>query len=381
LDYVSSSVPAICAGSDVQEKEIRVMRMDYWDLAGKYFHSKTPVCLVYAVTSRCNSRCKTCFYHQKLNKPNVRELSLPELDRVSRGFRSIMELVLTGGEPFMRDDLSGVCEVFYNNAHVRAVSVSTNAFFSEQITRQVQRVMSRCPHMLLSVELSLDDIGERHDAIRGLSGSFDRLLKTHAELVRIRDHFPNLRVKVNTTVCADNEERIDEVIRFVERNLEVNDHSISPIGGDPRERSVRNISWARYMRMAGGMIGRARARAPTLLEKLFFALREKVLEEMSRVVSGNRLSSPCVAARRILFMDEQGDVYPCVLRQERLGAMRDMGYDIRKILWAAKGTVAPDMAVEPCASCIWDCGIFYNILYDPLKYPGIVQKMLIGTRS
>ncbi len=355
--------------------------MDYWDLAGKYFHSKTPVCLVYAVTSRCNSRCKTCFYHQKLNRSNVHELSLHELDKVSRGFRPLMELILTGGEPFMRDDLSDVCEVFYNNARVRAVSISTNAFFSDRVVKQVRRIMSRCPHMILSVELSLDDIGERHDAVRGLPGSFVRLLETHAELIRIRDQYPNLRVKANTTVCACNQERLDEIVGFVKSELKVNDHSISPIGGDPREHSMKEISWARYLRMAGGMVNRARARAPTLLEKLFFALREKVLEDMSRVVSGKRLSSPCVAARRILFMDEQGDVYPCVLRQERLGAMRDMGYDIQTILRVAQGTIASDMSVDPCASCIWDCGIFYNILYDPLKYPGIIQKMLIGTRS
>ena len=63
--------------------------------------------LILYVTNRCNFKCNFCFYHaevEKGRKPN--ELSTAEIQRFSETLGPIIQLSLTGGEPFLRDDLA-----------------------------------------------------------------------------------------------------------------------------------------------------------------------------------------------------------------------------------------------------------------------------------
>jgi molybdenum cofactor biosynthesis enzyme MoaA len=38
--------------------------------------------VIFFVTSRCNAKCETCFYHEELNRPG--DLTFEQIERVSR---------------------------------------------------------------------------------------------------------------------------------------------------------------------------------------------------------------------------------------------------------------------------------------------------------
>src|SRR5947208_11086297 len=75
-----------------------------------------PVYLVYFITDACNAKCKHCLLadgaHPGWEEPSMayrkQELSLEEIDKVSAsmGKGSLMFLLPTGGEPFLRKDRS-----------------------------------------------------------------------------------------------------------------------------------------------------------------------------------------------------------------------------------------------------------------------------------
>ena len=58
------------------------------------------------VTSRCNSLCRTCFYHNELNQPG--DMTFEEIEKVSLTMPPITDLWLSGGEPTLRHDASEI---------------------------------------------------------------------------------------------------------------------------------------------------------------------------------------------------------------------------------------------------------------------------------
>jgi molybdenum cofactor biosynthesis enzyme MoaA len=69
------------------------------------------------VTSRCNSLCRTCFYHQELNQPG--DMTFDQIEKVSRTMPPITDLWLSGGEPTLRHDASKIVNTFVRNNGVR----------------------------------------------------------------------------------------------------------------------------------------------------------------------------------------------------------------------------------------------------------------------
>src|SRR5437870_8149569 len=66
------------------------------------------------VTSRCNSFCRTCFYHEELNQPG--DLTFEQIEKVSRTMPAITDLWLSGGEPTLRHDVSQIVDMFVSRS-------------------------------------------------------------------------------------------------------------------------------------------------------------------------------------------------------------------------------------------------------------------------
>ena len=80
---------------------------------------KNPYKINFAITSYCNSRRQTCNVWRKFKKnPEVvkNDLSLKEIEKIFKTFpKSIIWLSLSGGEPFLKDDLVLVCKKAVEN--------------------------------------------------------------------------------------------------------------------------------------------------------------------------------------------------------------------------------------------------------------------------
>jgi MoaA/NifB/PqqE/SkfB family radical SAM enzyme len=85
-------------------------------------------------------------------------------------FPDVVRLNITGGEPFLRDDLSDILEVVKKKAK-RAV-ISTNGF----LTRRTLAVMEK--HRDVGIRISFDGIGEIHDQVRGVPKAHVRARET-----------------------------------------------------------------------------------------------------------------------------------------------------------------------------------------------------------
>src|SRR5205809_7472864 len=99
------------------------------------------------VTSRCNSFCRTCFYHEELNRPG--DMTFDQIEKVSRTMPSITDLWLSGGEPTLRHDASQIIDLFVRNNGVRRLIIPTNGLVKTRVFEIVDKALGFHHSLLL----------------------------------------------------------------------------------------------------------------------------------------------------------------------------------------------------------------------------------------
>lgn len=127
-----------------------------------------PIDAVIAVTYRCQSRCRMCSIWQIDDHddvpPNAYE-KLPE---------TLMDVNLSGGEPFLRKDLAEIVRVVHDRVPRARIIVSTNALMGETLVPRALELVRIDPG--IGFGISIDGIGEMQDYIRGVKGAYENAL-------------------------------------------------------------------------------------------------------------------------------------------------------------------------------------------------------------
>ena len=143
-----------------------------------------PVDAVVAVTYRCDSRCNMCNIWQL---PPGEELAPAEYRRLPATLRDVN---ITGGEPFLRDDIADIVRIVNERCRAPRIVISTNGFERRRIAHAAPALMKIGRN--IGIAVSLDGIGEMHDEIRGVAGGFERVIETLKQLRTLR--YRNVRV-------------------------------------------------------------------------------------------------------------------------------------------------------------------------------------------
>jgi len=118
------------------------------------------------VTSRCNSLCRTCFYWDNLNKNQ--DLSFEQIGTISRTAPQFAKLWLSGGEPFLRQELDEIICLFYRQNQIRHLNLPTNGLLADKVHAVIARVLRDCPELTIDLNFSMDGLANTHDTIRGV---------------------------------------------------------------------------------------------------------------------------------------------------------------------------------------------------------------------
>src|SRR5437588_10974156 len=139
------------------------------------------------VTSRCNSFCRTCFYHEELNQPG--DLTFEQIEKVSRTMPAITDLWLSGGEPTLRHDVSQIVDMFVRNNGVRRLIIPTNGLVKSRVYEIVDRALGSHPSLDLYLNIALDGQGETHEGIRGIPGHWEKTIDCIDEFYSLQEKY------------------------------------------------------------------------------------------------------------------------------------------------------------------------------------------------
>jgi MoaA/NifB/PqqE/SkfB family radical SAM enzyme len=148
----------------------------------------TPKLFLFPVTLRCNSQCVMCNIW-RLNQPS--ELSLAEIDCMLKdaAFKKIEHVIVTGGEPTLRSDLSSVVDLLISNcSSLRSVQVATNGFNTEKVVDDCTNIAKACLNagITFSILVSLDGVKGVHEKVRRVPDAFDKVEKTIDALLTLQ---------------------------------------------------------------------------------------------------------------------------------------------------------------------------------------------------
>jgi AdoMet-dependent heme synthase len=171
-------------------------------------YSKNPMNVYWEMTQSCALACRHC-RAEAISTPHPMELTYDEsvaLIRQVPGFGAPMPtLILTGGDPLARADLFQLIDV----ARSLEIPVSITPAATPALTRDVLARLKE--HGVEGLGLSLDgSTAARHDAIRGVAGTFDRTTQALAWARELE-----MPVQVNTLIAAETADEMPGVYELL----------------------------------------------------------------------------------------------------------------------------------------------------------------------
>jgi MoaA/NifB/PqqE/SkfB family radical SAM enzyme len=175
-------------------------------LRAALFHD-TPVYVQFYVTARCNLTCKQC--NIIYANSDVRECTLDEIKRIADNFADlgVAIVLLTGGEPFVREDLPEIIREFETRGvHVR---MQTNGIATEEQIHKAVEFGGR------DISISLDSLRPAaQDTINGdFQKSWNRAVLAMSLFTKYLPKDSSF-ASIGCVIQRDNLQDIEDVIRF-----------------------------------------------------------------------------------------------------------------------------------------------------------------------
>ncbi len=335
-----------------------------------------PLNLTVSVTYRCNSRCRTCNVYTK----NAEEFTVEEFDRTFASLgRAPYWYTMSGGEPFLRPDLPDICESAYRHGAPGIINIPTNGLLPDRIPGAVREIAGRCPKSQVIVNLSIDEIGEAHDAIRGVEGGFERALESYRGLRALR--LPNLTVGVHTVISVYNVDRVPEVYEYVTRELKP-DSFITEIAEERVELETLGAEItpdaASYAKAVDYLIERIKDEKYSGISRITQAFRIRYYELVKRYLRSSRQEIPCYAGIASAQIAPDGDVWFCCVKAEPIGNLRDAGYDFGTVWFGDKAREERrKVRSGECACPLANAG-YTNMLMHVPTVAGVAAEVATG---
>lgn len=315
-----------------------------------------PTDAILAVNHRCNTFCAMC---DIWSKPERGELP-PEFYR--RVPKSLKNINISGGEPFMRDDLPEIIAVLRETLDNPRFIFSTNGMLTDKIVRQAVEMSP------VAIRVSVDGVGATHDKIRNVKGCFERVMGTVKQLqaAGIKD------LGLACTGSKDNPGALGEVKKLAE-SIGVDFvcsvvHSSEVYFGEQGDMVPRDAA------TRGDLVDIATRQLRSLRPKDWF--RAYYTDGIIDYIDGKRRREACTAATRHIYVSHKGVVYPCNILNRVLGDLTKMTWDEIEAAQNVPGVLAD---VKNCSIQCWmSCTVAPGMKSHPLVPAAWIAKRWIS---
>lgn len=301
--------------------------------------------LQWHITERCNLRCAHCYQEgysgAELSFTGIMDILGQYLDLLKSwkgGKRRFGHITLSGGEPFAREDLFDILDVFRSHKRDFSFAVLTNGSLIDG--KAAKRLSALGPRF---VQLSLDGKEATHDNIRG-QGSY---AETIAAVRRLKKE--GLRVLISFTAHRGNYREFDDVAR-AGRRLKADrvwaDRLIpSGEGSRMRSQALSPTETKEFMEIMKRSRGSILAR---------FSRTEVSMQRALQFLFSREKPYRCAAGDSLITVQANGDLYPCRRMPIAVGNLTEASLtDLYNESGLFKKLRDRSRASEGCEGCIY----------------------------
>lgn len=325
------------------------------------------------ITSLCNSQCRTCNVW-KLNRQNPEkvkdDLAEDEIKRIlGHPELSICWLAITGGEPFLRQDLERILLYIINECpSIKMLTIPSNGLDKERIVSCLEKIKNQT-RLAIYISFSLDGPPEIHDEVRGIKNAFTKTWETYNEVRKIVAGNKHFYVGFETTLSPYN---IAHINPFVSTLIQQRHSVVFTI--------VHNAQFYNNKEDNIALLPRDSTAVKSLIDNLdrldhglspHKVLRRVYLRNgVDYVKNPSKRILTCRALQTSLTIDPNGMVTPCLMWDRSIGNVRDQAYNVMS-LW--KSSVRLDVRKQifetHCPNCWTPCEAYLSIMENFYRLP------------
>jgi MoaA/NifB/PqqE/SkfB family radical SAM enzyme len=302
-----------------------------------------------------------------------RELAASDVGRVFAKLGRLDVVRVTGGEPFLREDLLEVAEAIASASRPHVLHVTTNGSFPDRIVDFAQRFSA--PRRLVFL-VSFDGHRSEHDASRGRDVTYDTALESVRRLAALRKRL-RLDVSVNHTVISP--QSLDDSDRLradlaplgvdVQSVLAYADSAMYTIKlrGKRAEHLIVPTGYPLHPKLAGadviGFVERELARVSTMSDGARRLGKRYYLRGLLARLRGHASPAPrprCVALRSHVRILPDGTVPVCQFNTEPVGNLATQSMDD---VWHGAKAQSSRAWVDACPGCWAECEVMPSAIY------------------
>ena len=285
------------------------------------------------VTYRCNARCTMCNRYKCPSKPEE-EISIETIKKLPEMYFTN----ITGGEPFIREDLKDIVRELYKKSD--RIVISTNGFFTDRIVDLCKEFPN------IGIRISIEGLEETNNTIRGLDDGFNRGYTTLKKLVEMgmKD------VGFGMTVQDANAKDLVELYRLSnDMNMEFATASLHNSFYFVEAKNIikdREMVGKEFEKLINEMLNSS---SPKKWFRAYFN------HGLINYIYGQKRLLPCDMAFDTFFIDPYGDVMPCngTKEKEIMGNLNTQGWDE---LWNSEQASRVRQKVRACDRQCWMIG-------------------------
>lgn len=351
---------------------IAEMNLGYKALVSNFNLLKEPYKLTFAITYRCNSRCKTCSIWRK---KTGNELSLEEIEKFAKRSDFFSWFNLTGGEPFLRKDIVDIAKAFLENSkNFYLLNTTSNGYTPDVIAERVEEMLSlKIPRCVIVI--SLDGYREVHEKIKGVKGSWDKAIESFKLLKSLSEEHKNFQTFLGYTISPLNIGQFKKTclsVKEVMPEVEPKDFHVNLMHAS--EHYFENADTKLKLNPSKmlqelGLIENMRENNslnPVLFAQSF--LEKNYINLAKSFVKNRKTPLPCKVLQSSIFLDPCGNVFPCTIFNKLLGNIRENNYKLGDIIETSEAKkLGKDILDLKCPNCWTPCEAYQTILGNIFK--------------
>jgi len=272
---------------------------------------------------------------------------------------------ITGGEPFIRQDIPEIVEELYKKSD--RIVISTNGYFSDRIIDLCERFPK------VGIRISIEGLQKTNDEIRGIPNGFERGYSTLKRLVEMGHPDVGFGMTVQDMNCED-------LVPLYKLSDELE-----------MEFATAALHNSFYFRKTDNKIDN-KLKVAQNFEKLINEMlasnspkkwfRAYFNHGLINYIYGNKRLLPCDMSSNAFFIDPFCDVIPCNGMKEKavMGNLHEQSWDE---LWNSEQANRVRKFTKECDRNCWMIGSVSPAMYKYIWIPGwwvIKHKFLMGSK-
>ena len=285
------------------------------------------------VTYRCNARCTMCNRYKAPSKPDE-EISIETIKKLPKMYFTN----ITGGEPFIREDLADIVRELYKKSD--RIVISTNGFFTDRIIKLCEEFPN------VGIRISIEGLEQTNNEIRGLNDGFNKGYSTLKKLVEMK------HPDVGFGMTVQDKNAKDLVALYDLSNEMGMEFATASLHNSFYFVEAKNIIHDRPMvaQEFENLINKLLAsKSPKKWFRAYFN------HGLINYIYGQKRLLPCDMAFDTFFIDPYGDVMPCngTKCKEVMGNLNEQSWDE---LWNSEKAEKVRNVVRHCSRNCWMIG-------------------------